>query len=369
MLQALSALLCLLFALVYSTSKAFAQPANTKPLETLIWTYTDFKQLRENAAEWHDKKGVDGFIFCYVNQKGPPRWDSGADSVQHIYAELPQTIAALKKAGIGANFVHAGMDDPTWTWFDEARVAKTIETFRALAVIAKNSGARGVAIDTEAYSGSKMWDPRGYSEAERPLLAAQIRKTAAAICAAILEGFPDAEILLLPEGAYIALENSWGGELVYEHWIDYYNGMASVKPAKRLTIMCEMSYHWTDPIQAANMVGKLRGFVQAKTEDALFWRQCDIAVGAGVLDDPKTKKAAFTPAEFAIQWDTFGKLSSKYRWIFASESGFAQIPESHHAPGTERVKGLYQPLAPNADEYFKVIRNSPLRLQKAKPAK
>ncbi|RYG54638.1 hypothetical protein EON80_31585, partial [bacterium] len=231
--------LCALMLAFFSSAKVQAQGANTMPLETLIWTYTDFKQLRENAAEWHDKKGIDGFIFCFVNEKGPPRWDSGPAVVKDFYSELPQTVTALGKAGITANFVHAGMDDPAWDWFDEARIARTIATFRELAIIAKNSGCRGVAIDTEAYSGGKMWDPSRYPKAQRPKFAAQIRKTATAIGKAIMEVYPEAEILLLPEGGYIAMENSPGGELVYEHWIDFFNGLASVKPAKGITVMCE----------------------------------------------------------------------------------------------------------------------------------
>lgn len=65
--------------------------AETEPgIETIIWTYADLKQLRDNAGEWKNDKGIDDFIFCYMNGKGPPRWNTGAEQVADMYTDLPE---------------------------------------------------------------------------------------------------------------------------------------------------------------------------------------------------------------------------------------------------------------------------------------
>ena len=137
-------LFIMLAPVILSTAAQGAAPGKARPKwpRTLIWTYTDFAELRANAKTWHDRKGIDGFIFCMVTGGGPPRWDSGPQKIREIYAELPQTVAALRKARIDANFVHAGIDSPTWDWFDDERLAKLPKTFAALAKVAKAAGCR-----------------------------------------------------------------------------------------------------------------------------------------------------------------------------------------------------------------------------------
>lgn len=342
----------LIFALCCTS---FAQQPAEKPVpETLIWTYTDFDELRANARAWHDLKGIDGFIFCFVNRKGcgPSRIDSGPEKIEQIYQGLPQTVDALTKVGIRANFVHAGLDDPSWSWLDEAHVAKLIPTFKALGKVAKESGCRGVAIDTEAYSPT-LWNPTAYPKERRAEIEKRIYDTGSAVMDAILSEFPDAEILVLPEGAYSYLMGTPRGDYTYIWWMKFYNGLASKKPSKGITIMTESAYHQKDPLKIAVMHGRLQAAMMLLSEDPRFWlTKCSIAHGADLCLKDAVKQTR-TPAEFAKQWQAMGELSTRYRWIFAGESGFACYPPGVPAAN---VNAFAEPLCKNADAYFEIIR-------------
>jgi len=316
--------------------------------KTLIWNYTDLEELRVNAKVWYDVKGIDGFIFCYVNGGGPPRWYSGPDKVAEIYRDLPRTVAALRAAGVDANFVHAGVDYPDWNWFDDALMAKIVPTFRALARIAKTSGCRGVAIDTEPYGDcrDKLWDPRGYPAHKHIELVQRIRSIGADVARVILEEFPEAEILVLPEGAYISACNTPGVQW-YDLWMEFFNGLASRRPPNGIVVLCECGYHWTDPISITTLYGMVQGLMLGESDDLVYFRtKCSVALGAAV-DFVTT-----SPQEFAQQWRTMRQLSPRYAWIFGAESNFWQIPDGREADRPSMTK----PLPPNADKYFNVLR-------------
>ena len=349
-------LACLLLALSAASCTAAdaEKPAKLPDLKTLIWTYTDFAELRANARLWHENKGIDGFIFCFVNKPGggPPRLDSGPDRVKEIYSELPETVAALKAAGIDSNFVHANLDDTTWSWLDGPRVAKLAPTFGALAATAKASGCRGVAIDTEAYAPT-LWDPDKYPAERRAEIENRIHDTGAAVIDAILAEFPEAEILILPEGAYIDLMNAPGGYHIYGWWMEFFNGIASRKPSQGLTVLAECAYDVKDPLDIALLHGRLSAAMTLGSEDPVYWlNKCGVAHGAALILKDGTKVSR-TPKEFAQQWETMGRFSTRYRWIFAGESGFTCYPAGVQG---FRIQSFATPLSQDADRYFAVLR-------------
>lgn len=332
------------------------------PPETLIWTYTDLEELRANARTWHEVKGIDGFIFCMINGVGVPRWTSGAETIQSIHGALPRTVEALRARGITANFVHAGIDDAGWDWHDESRTSRIVPTFRALGGIARASGCRGVAIDTEPYScGRKLWDPTAYPPDRRDGLRERVRRTGAEIMAAILAAFPEAEILVLPEGGYIAMRNSPGGHLVYEMWMDFFNGLIGPRPPGGITVLCECAYNTTTPTEIAFLDGATRGYVQAKCDDPLYWiEKCSLGFGA-LLSLKAADPTDRSVADFARQWGTMSRLSRRYRWVFAGESGFCHIAGYDRERDPNTVVSFAEPLADNADAYFKIIRDARAR--------
>ncbi|HEY3297265.1 MAG TPA: hypothetical protein VGK34_01315 [Armatimonadota bacterium] len=350
-------ILVLMTLLTVVCSTSLAQQNGVRPApETLVWTYADFDELRSNARAWHEQKGIDGFIFCFVNRKecGPPRIDSGPDKIRQIYEGLPETVEALKKAGIRANFVHAGLDDPSWNWLDETHVAKLAPTFKTLGRVARESGCRGVAIDTEAYS-STLWDPTKYPDVRRAEIEKRIYDTGAAVMDGMLSEFPDAEILVLPEGAYFNAMGTPRGNNTYVLWMKFFNGMASRKPAKGITIMTESAYHQKDPLKIAVMHGRLQAAMMLLSEDPHFWlTKCSIAHGADLCLKEKVNQTR-SPEEFAKQWQAMGELSSRYRWIFAGESGLTFCPSAVPALG---IGAFGEPLCKNADAYFNILRSS-----------
>lgn len=328
--------------------------------KTLIWNYVDVDELRANAKVWHDVKGIDGFIFCFVSggtgAVGPPRWHSGPELVAGIYKDLPQTVTALREAGVDCNFVHAGVDLPNWDWFDDDQMALTLSTFRALARIAKASGCVGVALDTEPYHQqanyrNQLWDPRGYPDHKRIDLKQRVRAVGADVARVILEEFPEAEILMIPEGAYIS---AWSPEGVpwFDLWMDFFNGLSSRKPPKGIVIMCSSTYTRTDVIGVASLYGLVNGLTMAMSDDPMWFRsKCSLALGANV-DFVRT-----SAEEFARQWETMRYCSPRYAWIFGYEAKFWQLPE-----GTPKGKGrqpaMFEPVHPNAEKFFKVLREA-----------
>lgn len=352
-----AALVISLVLIIYLSCATVGEQLKPAP-KTLIWTYSDFSELRANARAWHDTKGIDGFIFCFVNRNnaGPVRWDSGPEKIVDLYRELPETIQALHKAGIDSNFVHANMDDPAFDWFDQPRIDRMIATFRALGKTAKETGCKGVAIDTESYS-PKVWDPSGYPADKQAELNLRIRQTGAAVMDAILSEYPESEIIVLPEGAYIDLKNAPGGLNIYHYWMQFINGLMSSKPKQGITVLTECGYFWKDPIQITLMHGELNASMVLESEDPVYWlSKCSIGHGAAVMGGGKEGKQSWqTPTEFGVQWKMMSELSPKYRFVFAYESGFA-----HYPPGATKlsIKAFGIPLPRNADAYFKVLRNS-----------
>jgi|GEM_PF-3648079 len=347
-------LICLSCASIAEQAKPSPKPVP----KTLIWCYTDFDELQANAKTWHDTKGIDGFIFCFVNDynAGPVRWDSGAEKIASLYKKLPETVSALRKAGIDSNFVHANMDDPTFDWFDQSRIDKMISTFKALGKMAKMSGCRGVAIDTEPYS-PKVWDPSGYPAEKQSELSKRIHEVGAAVMDAILSEYPDAEIIILPEGSYVDLKNAPGGYNIYHYWIQFIRGLVSSKPKQGITVLTECGYFWKDPIQITMMHSEFNASMVLGLEDSMYWlSKCSIGHGATVMGGGKEGKQSWqTPKEFAVQWKMMSELSTRYRFVFSYESGFICYPEAVKKLG---IKSFATPLPKNADAYFKILRDS-----------
>lgn len=355
-------LLLSLAAALLCCDRSWGQAAQQNHPKTLIWNYVNLTELQKNAKVWHDVKGIDGFIFCCVSDNdmppAPPRWTAGPETVSWIYKRLPETVQSLRAAGIEDNFVHAGIADADWNWFDATRHAKIVPTFRQLARIAKASGCVGVAIDTEPYGCEKvLWNPNGYPAEKLPELKQRIRTVGAEVIEAIVSEFPEAQILVVIEGSYIAVQNSPGYKLC-DLWIDFYGGMVSRQPANGITVVSECGYAMKDPLEIARLCGNVEGTLKqaflGQDKDLEYVRyKCSVAMGAGVLDQPdKTNK--LTPAEFSLQWKTMRSLSPKYVFIFGAESGFWQLTED----AADALPSFKKPLAANADEYFRTIRES-----------
>ncbi len=274
--------------------------------------------------------------------------------VAEIYKDLPQTVAALCAAGADANFVHAGVDLPEWDWFDDDLMANIVPTFRALARIAKASGCRGVALDTEPYNcADKLWDPRDYPAHKRIELEQRIRNMGADVAQVILEEFPEAEILVLGDGAYITAYSSpevpWFGL-----WMDFFNGLSSRRPPRGIVVLCESTYTITDVTWLTCFYGLEYGLTMAMSDDPQWFRaNCSLAFGANV-DFVRTSAEVF-----ARQWQTMRHLSPRYAWIFGHESNFWQLPDGTPIEsGSGHTTSMTKPLPPTADEFFKVLREA-----------
>ena len=133
------------------------------------------------------------------------------------------------------------------------------------------------------------------------------------------------------------------------------NGLVSTKPDQGVTILTECDYQWKDPVEIIKLHGEVNAATQLAMEDQLYWmHKCGIGHGAGIYDGKNGHMSWQTPQQFAEQWKTMGQLSAKYRFIFAGESNCAYYPQGAGKCG---IAAFSKPLAKDADQYFKVIRD------------
>ena len=68
----------------------------------------------------------------------------------------------------------------------------------------------------------------------------RIRRTGADVAGVILEEFPEAEIVVLPEGAYVAAIGT-PDHPYYDLWVEFYRGLEGRKPPKGIHIFASGS--------------------------------------------------------------------------------------------------------------------------------
>ena len=327
----------------------------------LLFSPIDLNYLAGTQKVWGTSTGINGFILAYVAD-----WWSSENDLLSKLAILKKINTEGKIYGIDSNFIKVALSYgndtvgsiPVWT--DDKAWNKIIDNFRNIASLIKESGTKGIAIDTEYYNIS-IFNPisERYKLADQELLRKMVYQRGREIVQAMLSVHPDIEIIILQEGAYWADRN----EKEYILWPDFYNGLASVQNTKGIIIGVESTYSLTDKKVLTEQYNKIDSTMKKYAQNKSFWREnCSIAIGMYPLgNEYNNKKARYSTVQFQEQLQTALSLSPQYVWLYGHGAAWWQMSptEIKKYAGTRWVWGKeYQelPTDPLIQKYFSITK-------------
>src|SRR5262249_15747754 len=224
--------LLLLFNFIAVTDDLALADAVNKP-KVLFFTAVDGQHLADSLEYWGNEVGANGFMLSYIAE-----WWSTKEQIFNNLDLLKTINAKGPQYGIDSNFIKIALgyrELPLWT--DEQAWGQIIDNFRNIATLIKQSGTRGIAIDTEKYNTSSLFNPNSdrFKSIKKDILKGKVYERGRQIMQAITEVYPDIEVILLTEG-HFAWET---GVKEYEMWINFYKGMESIKNNKGIVLAIE----------------------------------------------------------------------------------------------------------------------------------
>ena len=354
-------LLILFPLLAVSGNLENATPAS-KP-KVLLFSAVDSRYLADSLPFWGNDVGVNGFILSYIADWWSPKSEifKNADVLKTINTQGRQY-------DIDSNFIKVALgykELPLWT--DDQAWAEVIDNVKNIAELIKKTGTKGIALDTEPYKVS-LFDTKAlrFGSANRDVLKAKVYQRGRETMQALTEVFPDIEVIVLPEGAFYWFNPDAGPKPgAYELWIDYFNGMLSVKNNKGIVVAGERTYNIRDGNSLKRVSDLINASMMQHVENPVFWNEhCSVALGMWPLGKEYDNKAAkMSPLEFRRQFSQAAKLSPKYIWIYGHGSSWFQLKPSDVDKYTRGGRGIwgkdYQilPTDPDIDEYYSVLRD------------
>lgn len=345
--------LLLLFTLSGPYNLAYASPAG-KP-KVLLFSPINGQYLEDSLEYWGNEVGVNGFMLSYIAE-----WWSTKNDIFKNFDLLNRINAKGQHSGIDSNFIKIALgyrELPLWT--DEQAWERIIDNFRNIATLIRQSGTRGIAIDTEKYSVS-LFNPNNdrFKSLKRDILKAKVYERGRQIMQAITEEYPDIEVILFPEG-----HENISGE--YEMWIDFFNGMESVKNNQGIVLALEGTYSITDQVKLTNSYKRIQASMLNAVDDQNFWQEkCSLAIGMWPLGKEYDNKAArYSPSVFKGQFLQAVALSPKYVWIYSHGVAWFQLKGEEADKYTKDGKWIWEkryqilPTDPNINEYYSILRN------------
>lgn len=351
---------CLLLLLTFISAPvnlAYASPAS-KP-KVLLFSAIDGQYLADSLKYWGNDVGVNGFMLSYVAD-----WWSPKNEIFKNLDLLKKINTQGRQYDIDSNFIKISLgyrELPLWT--DEQAWEPVIDSFRNIATLIRQSGTRGIAIDTEKY-GSSFFNPDSerYKFIKRDILKAKVYEKGREIMQAITEAYPDIEVILLQEGSFWWIVQN---DKEYEMWIDFYKGIESVKNNQGIVIATEGTYSITDKKQLTNRHNQILNSMQDAVTDKQFWQEkCSLAIGMWPLGkEYDNKSARFLPSVFEGQFLQAVALSPKYVWIYDHGVAWFQLKGEEAGKYTKDGRWIWEkryqilPTDPNINEYYSILRN------------
>jgi len=165
----------------------------------LLYSFIHPDYLKETAEFWGTKTGFSGFMIAYVCD-----WDVTEERIQERIPRLTSMNDECKKYGIDSNFIKLSMGhlkDLDWTKNDEWK--KITDRVKLTASVAKQTGFRGIALDTEPYNWreNSIWDYKNplYEGKTKSEMDGLLRLRGFQFMRAIKEEFPDSEFIIIPQ--------------------------------------------------------------------------------------------------------------------------------------------------------------------------
>lgn len=150
----------------------------------------------------------------------------------------------------------------------------------------------------------------------------------------------------------------------YEMWIDFYNGMASLKNKTGLVIASERTYAAFERNAVIRIYNLINRTMDANVQDRVFWKEkCSIALGMWPLGKSYTDKSArYSATAFQEQFEQAIKLSPKYVWIYDHGAAWYQLKKEEVERYTRNNRWIWmkesQMLPADAEilKYYSIVR-------------
>lgn len=351
---------CSLLLLIFVSNPvnlANASP-ESKP-KVLLFSAIDGRYLADSLEYWGRDIGVNGFMLSYVAD-----WWSTKDVLAKNFDLLKKINTQGRRYDIDRNFIKIALgyrELPLWS--DEQAWRLVIANFKAIAVLASQTGTKGIAIDTEMY-GSSLFNPDSdrFRPFSKDFLKAEVYKKGREIMQAMTAAYPDIEVILLQEGSYWWMVQN---DKEYEMWLDFFKGVASVKNNHGIVIATESTYSITDKKQLAHRYNQVLHSMQDVEPDKRFCQEkCSLAIGMWPLGKQYDNKAArYSPSDFNNQFSQAVALSPKYVWIYDHGTAWFQLSKTDADKYTEGGKWIWEkayqilPTDSNINDYFLILKN------------
>jgi hypothetical protein len=322
--------------------------------------------LRDHAKEWASY-GFRGVLF-HIGDWSQEIWavDGDPSTVGRQDAFFKEVESCNKVGapfGIDSNFITFAYYRHLPDWFDDAAWRAKAAKYEQTALFARTSGCRGVAVDMEyvAEQYELDWEGnRGHSETS---LRAQARKRGFLLVEALLRGFPDMDLLVLPEGPIFY------GPLCGEMLGGMIGALAARNAPGGLHLLTEASYtnanvRWllTYPLRVQNAL-----WPYLSPRARRYWREkCSIALGqwplsadsekrdeqGNLVRRPNDKKPNLSVEEFREQTAACRIVSKRYHWIYMHGNAWWSLSpeEAAEYPGS----GDSVPPVENISDYRRV---------------
>ena len=330
--------------------------------KVLIFSAIDIYYVADNVQKWGEDVGANGFLFSHIAE-----WWTTKEKLADNLDVLREVNRKGAKHGLDSNFIKVAIgysELPVWT--DDKAWANVVENFRNIAELIKQTGTKGIAIDTEPYSVA-LFDSKAarFRMIDNDILKRKIYQRGREIMQAITEVFQDIEVIILPEGAFYWFNPDQGTMAnAYELWIDFFDGMASVKNRSGIVVAGERTYSVVDRLSVIKIYRMTDETMQTHAKDPAFWKEkCSIALGMWPLGKEYHDKSARYPvSDFREQFAQAAALSPKYVWIYDHGTAWFQLSKEEAEKYTKDGRWIWEkryqvlPAVPNIDEYYTVLR-------------
>jgi hypothetical protein len=327
--------------------------------KVLMFSSIDIQYLADSVDLWREV-GTNGFIVNYLIE-----WWSSEEQVSGIAPELLRLNEKGARVGIDHNFVKVALGYKTLPhWADDAEWKRIIDTFSNISNVLKETGTRGIAIDTEAYQ-SPIFDSssKRFNGTPKEQLQRLAYTRGQEIITSLTENYPAIEILLLQEGAYHSFVS---GFHEYDLWIHFYDGLASLKNSQGIIVATENTYQVVRKDSLEKLYRDEFDAMALNSRDPQFWRErCSIAIGMWPLGREYWDKSSnYSAQEFQEQFEVAKKLSPKYVWIYDHGAAWYRMQDSEIKKYTANKRWIWEPhyqalpTDPLVSSYYDVVRGT-----------
>jgi len=361
------------------------------PPRTLLFSPLAIEDLRRDAAVWA-QRGFGGFLLDRIMSD----WSSNvweADGEAATVGEADATFRALEACNEACapygirNFIKVAFYSELPLWTDDEGWARAAENFRQCAIMARDTGCAGIALDTEYVS--KQYNPRwegytyqGYTEEELRRAAGQRGRQ---IVEVMLSEYSEFEFLLLPEGPF------WYGPLHDDLFRGLLGAMVEADAPGGLHLLAENSYSMRDYealVELGDSLGRMVKWGQPEAVLRYWERRCSVAlegyplgyyrkivdaegkmVGYGgrkeIFDDEVVGSTAdrgprFPLEDFRQMMAGLSAGSGRYNWIYAHGATWWPTEGELEVEGKtprEVEQARARRAVANLEEYYAIVRD------------